>query len=182
MILGDGIYLRLMEERDIKHKVKWLNDPEVRHTLNFSEVSEVSTKQWLNKVALDTTRKDFIACVTESHEPIGYCGFMNINLRDSKVETYMGIGNKEFWGKGYGEEIKKLLVEYAFEELGVNRVYSYVWPNNKGMIKINQNLGLKIEGHLRQDVFSHGVYRDRLLMSILKEDYFKSKDVEGQKY
>ena len=172
MILGERVYLRLMEEEDIPYKVKWINDPEVRRTLNFDyPISKIGTKQWLNRVSSDSTRKDFMVCLKENDLPIGYCGLLNIDIRNSKAESYMGIGNKNYWGKGYGKEIRKLLLDYAFQELGLNRIYSYVWSKNEKMINLNKKVGFKIEGLLRADIFSHGEYRDRYIMSILKEDY-----------
>lgn len=172
MLLGKNIYLRLMEEKDIPYKVKWINDPEVRRTLNFDyPISEVSTKHWLNKVASDKSRRDFIVCLIENDEPIGYGGLINIDIKNSKAESYMGIGNKNQWGKGLAKEIRKLILQYAFEELCLNRVYAYVWSKNEKMINLNKSVGFKIEGILEEDVFSHGEFRDRVVMSILKKNY-----------
>lgn len=172
MLLGDQVYLRLMEERDIPYKVKWINDPEVRATLNFEyPISEVATKQWLSKVSLDSSRKDFIVCLKENDEPIGYAGLLKIEVRNSKAESYMGIGNKEYWGKGYGSDIRKVILEYAFNELSLNKVYSFVWCKNPKMIKLNERFGFKVEGTLRQDVFSHGELRDRVVMGLLRSEY-----------
>lgn len=172
MLLGNRIYLRLMEERDVPYKVKWINDPEVRKTLNFDyPVSEIGTKQWLNKIALDSSRKDFVVCLKDKDIPIGYGGFLNIDIKNSKAESYMAIGNKNYWGKGYAKEVRKVLLEYAFQELGLNKVYSYVWSENEKMINLNKSVGFGIEGLLKADVFSHGEYRDRYVMSIFKKDY-----------
>ncbi|NMB40672.1 MAG: GNAT family N-acetyltransferase [Firmicutes bacterium] len=177
MLRGKRIYLRLMEEKDIPYKVKWINDPVVRKTLNFSyPISEVATKQWLSKVALDSSRKDFIVCLKENDNPIGYGGFLNIDPKNSKAETYLGIGEISYWGQGYGREAMQILLNYAFTELGLNKVYSYSWSENKGMINLNKSLGFKIEGKLEQDVFSHGEYRDRVVMGLLKKDYFAKQD------
>lgn len=172
MLMGEFIYLRLMEERDISYKVKWINDPEVRRTLNFDyPVSEIGTKHWLNKVALNSSRRDFIVCLKENDLPIGYGGFLNIDIKNSKAESYMAIGDKDYWGKGYAKEIRQLLIEYAFKEVGLNRVYSYVWTENKKMINLNKSIGFEVEGLLRNDMFSHGEYMSRYIMGILKEDY-----------
>ncbi|NLZ51823.1 MAG: GNAT family N-acetyltransferase [Thermoanaerobacteraceae bacterium] len=177
MAYEDRVYLRLMEEKDIPYKVKWVNDPIVRRTLNFDyPISEIGTKQWLHKVAMDSSRKDFIVCLKENDKPIGYGGFINIDFRNSKAESYMGIGEKEFWGNGYAKEIRRLLLEYSFEELGLNKIYSYVWTQNEKMVKLNEKMGFKIEGKLVQDIFSHGEYRDRYVMSILRKDYLAIKN------
>ena len=135
MLIGQNIYLRLMEECDIPYKVKWVNDSEVRRTLNFDyPISEVGTKNWLGKVILDNSRKDFIVCLRDNDLPIGYGGFLNIDIKNSKAESYMAIGDKIYWGKGFAKEIRKLLLVYAFDEIGLNKVYSYVWSENDKMI------------------------------------------------
>ena len=172
MLVGERVYLRLMEERDIPYKVKWVNNPQVRATLNFDyPISEVGTRQWLNKVASDNSRRDFIACLIENDIPIGYGGLLKIDLRNSKAESYLGIGEVEYWGKGYANEIRKLILDYAFHELALNKVYSYVWDKNEKMINLNKRAGFSIEGHLRHDIFSHGEFRDRVIMGILRKDY-----------
>lgn len=175
MLFGERLYLRLMEESDIPNKVKWINDPEVRRTLNFNyPVSEIATKQWLNKVALDSSRRDFIVCLKENDTPMGYAGLLSIDVKNSKAESYMGIGEKDYWGKGYAKEVRKVLLEYAFKELGLNKIYSYVWTENEKMINLNKSIGFKIEGNLEQDIFSHGEYRNRIIMGILRDNYLQN--------
>ncbi len=174
MLQGERIYLRLMEEWDVPFKVKWVNDSEVRYALNFDyPISEVGTRQWLNKVALDNSRRDFIVCLRETDQQIGYCGFLDVDLRALKAEIYIGIGEKDYLGQGLAQEIRTVQLDYGFGELGLNKIYSYIWTENKAMIHINKKFGFAVEGILRQDVFSHGEYRDRVIMGLLKKDYLK---------
>lgn len=174
MLDGNNIYIRLMEEKDIPYKVKWINNPKFRHTLNFNyPISEIGTKKWLNSVASDSSRRDFIVCLTDSDEPIGYGGFIGIDYKNSKAESYMGIGNLSYQGKGLATEIRELLLDYAFDELILNKVYAYVWKENKPMISLNEKVGFKIEGLLREDILSHGERRDRYIMGILRDEYFE---------
>lgn len=176
MLVGEKLYLRLMEEQDIPFKVKWINDPKIRATLNFDyPISQISTRQWLTKVAADSSRKDFIACLRENDEPVGYGGFLNIDIRNSKAESYLGIGNVDYWGKGLAYQMRMLLLEYAFLELGLNKVYTYNWPENTRIVKLNERAGFTIEGRLRDDIFSHGERRDRLVMGLLRKDYLANR-------
>jgi len=175
MLYGDRIYLRLMEEKDIPYKVRWVNDPDVRRTLNVDyPFSEVATRNWLQKVSADDSRRDFIVCLVEKDFPIGYGGLMNIDFKNSKAETYMAVGHKEYWGKGYAADIRKRLLEYAFKELGMNKVYSYVWSENEKMINLNKKFGFVTEGLLREDVFYQGEYRNIYIMSLLKREYLEN--------
>lgn len=172
MIRGKNTYIRLMEETDVQHKVEWFNDEEVRRTLNVDfPISIVGTKKWLHNVSLNNTRKDFIICSEADNVPIGYCGLVNIDFKNSKAESYLGIGNKKYWGKGHASEARRLILEYAFNELALNKVYSYVWTENEKMKHINEKVGFKIEGTLRDDVFYQGKFRDKHIMGVLRDEY-----------
>lgn len=172
MIEGKNIYLRLMEELDIPYKVKWINNPEVRGTLNFDyPISEVGTRKWLQKVAGNPTRRDFFVCQKKDDKPIGFGGLINIDYKNSKAESYMAIGDLSAQGRGYGYEIRKLILKYAFQELNLNKVYAYVWEQNKAMFNLNKKVGFKVEGLLREDILSHGELRNRYIMGIFAEEF-----------
>lgn len=174
MLREEKIYIRLMEDKDVPYKVKWINDPEIRHTLNFEyPISEIGTRKWLQSVSGNPSRKDFIVCSIENDKPIGYCGLIGIDYKNGKAESYMGIGEKTLHGKGIGFEIRKILLDYAFYELDLNKVYAYVWEKNMAMVKLNEKVGFQIEGLLRQDILSHGERRDRYIMGILKNEYLQ---------
>src|SRR5699024_1853838 len=113
MIIGENVYLRLMEKRDVKYKVRWVNDPVVRKTLFFQDISEIGTEQWLTKVASNNSRNDYVICENGNDSPIGFASVVNIDLINSSAETYICVGDKNYWGKGYGTEVKKLLTEYV---------------------------------------------------------------------
>src|SRR5690625_2220971 len=111
MLIGDQVYIRLMEVKDVPYKVKWINNHEFRHTLNFDyPLSEISTQKWLHSVSGDSARKDFIVWYKGNDEPIRYCGLIGIDNKNSKAESYMGIGNFEYQSKGIGYDIRKVLL------------------------------------------------------------------------
>jgi len=174
MLTGEKVYLRLMEERDIPYKVKWINNPEIRTTLNFDyPISELGTRKWLNTVSTNPSRKDFIIVHRVKNQPIGYTGLINIDTKSSKAEIYTGIGEKQFQGKGLAYESRIVLLRYAFFELSLNKVYAYNWVENDAIVHLNKKVGFKIEGTLKEDIFSHGELRDRYIMSIFKRDFLK---------
>lgn len=172
MLIGDKVYLRPMETEDVDYKVNWVNDDEIRKTLVFFDfpVSKVATEQWLKKAAIDQTRKDFIVCLKSDDAPIGFAGLTHIDYKNLKAESYMGIGEKKYWGKGLGYDLKKTLLNYAFRHLRLNKVYSYHLTDNQPMIRINLKLGGRKEAILREDVFYNGSLKDRVLISVLKNE------------
>lgn len=173
MINGTTIYLRPMEISDVKFKVNWVNSEEVRKTLAFIDypVSQLATEAWLRKIATDDKRKDFMICLRETNEPIGFCGIKNIDLINQKAESYLAIGDHNYWGKGLGYETKKVLLDYSFDHLNLNKVYSYHQADNAAMIKINLKLGARQEGLLREDMRVNGEMKDMVIISVLQKDY-----------
>ena len=162
-----------MELTDVKIKVRWVNNELVRKTLAFSDypVSELATETWLRKAATDDKRKDFIICLKKNDEPIGFCGIKNIDLFNQKAESYLAIGDVNYWGKGLGYETKKALLNYSFDHLNLNKVYSYHQADNEAMIKINMKLGAHNDGLLREDMRINGEMKDMVIISVLKQDY-----------
>lgn len=174
MIEGKHVYLRLMEDRDVPYKVRWINNPDVRDTLNFDyPISEVGTRKWLHSVAGNSSRRDFFVCQKKDDKPIGFGGLINIDYKNSKAESYMAIGELSAQGKGYGYDIRKLILKYAFNELNLNKVYAYVWEQNEAMYNLNKKAGFKVEGLLREDILSHGEYRNRYIMGIFKDEFLQ---------
>lgn len=175
MLEGQNIFLRLMEIEDVAFKVNWVNDDDVRKSLVFFDypISKIGTEQWLRKSASDPSRKDFFICLKSNNNPIGFAGLSHIDYKSMKAESYLCVGAKEHWGKGYGYEVKKILLQYAFDELQLNKIYSYHLADNHPMININMKLGGRIEGTLREDVFFNGKHCDRVLVSVLKKEMIK---------
>lgn len=78
-------------------------------------------------------------------------------------------------GLGYGKEVMKAIIEYAFEEFGANRFWLDVYPDNHVGISLYEKLGLKKEGVLRQNYKSARGYLDQIVYSMLREEYFDNK-------
>ncbi|GEL07219.1 GNAT family N-acetyltransferase [Salisediminibacterium halotolerans] len=171
MLKHNNIHLVLMEKKHIINKVQWVNDPEVRNTMFFDNISEVGTSKWLDQVSVDPTREDYIVLESERETPIGFASVVNIDYKNSKAETYICIGEKSYWGMGYGTDVKRILMRHVFKNLALNKLYSFNWAENEGMVYINQKLGFTKEGVLRSDRLANGEWKDRVLFSMLKSEY-----------
>lgn len=172
MIKTERLTLRAVEERDIQARVSWFNDPKVLYTLNFEQpIGEASTKQWLDRALRDSRRRDFTVCRSEDDSTIGYGGLLNIDARAAKAEIYGGIGRTDLWGQGLGREMQAALVGWGFRELRLHRIWATVWVENPAMCAIYERLGFKKEGTIRDDVFSHGEWRDRAVYGLLRDEF-----------
>ena len=88
---------------------------------------------------------------------------------------YIAIAEKENWSKGFGKETTRLMVDYAFETLNLNRVQLHVTVENERAVKVYKDIGFKIEGTMKQAMFHQNHYSDFYLMAILKEEWKKIK-------
>jgi RimJ/RimL family protein N-acetyltransferase len=170
MLTGKRVYLRAIEESDVPDRVRAFNDPDVRAELHIAyPFSEVATREWLRRVALDERRKDFVICLRDGDHTIGFIGIVDIEWRHAKAGSYIVIGDKKFWGRGYGKESQSLLIQYGFRELRLNRMYA--WTTNERIVRLKTSLGYRVEGLLRDDIFSNGCFHDRTFLGITLRDY-----------
>lgn len=172
---GKRISLQLVEREHLKKRVEFLNDPEVQKTLNFDyPTSMAKTEAWFSKNVIAPNRVDFSFIRNEDHTVIGFGGFINVNVKARKAELYIFVGDKDCWGKGFGRDGYKLLVNYGFAELGLERIYLYQLSENERAVNATAALGWKTEGLLRKDIWSHGELKDQYILSILREEWEES--------
>lgn len=177
ILKSERVELVLAEEEHLEKRVAYINDPEVQKTLNFDYPTSLSkTRKWFDKTLLDNSRVDFSIFERDNNEMIGFCGFINIEVPVMKGESYIVIGNKDYWGKGYGREANVLLHNYGFIELGLNRIYGFHLTHNKKILKVSEALGKKVEAHLRESIYSHGELKDQYLVAILRSEW-KNNDI-----
>lgn len=130
---GSRIFLQLLEKEHLRKRVEFLNDIEVQETLNFDyPTSLAKTEAWFSKNVLSGNRVDFTFIRNDDSAVIGFGGFINIHARAQKAELYIFIGDKSCWGKGYGRDGYKLLVNYGFAELGLERIHLYQLSERTG--------------------------------------------------
>jgi RimJ/RimL family protein N-acetyltransferase len=98
---------------------------------------------------------------------------MKINHREQNAELGIVIGDRTRWGQGYGQEAVQLLLDFAFTEMNLHRIYLRVDVNNTYAIRCYENCGFVEEGRLREVVYHRGHFEDQLIMSVLRSEYRK---------
>lgn len=176
MLKGEKIYLKLIEKEGLNKRVEWINDSEIQKTLNYDYPTSIArTEMWFSKTIGNLTRRDFEIYTTKDNNYIGFCGLIDIKFPVMKAEFYAVIGDKSYWSGGFGTEVYKILVDYGFKELGLNKIYGYQLVHNNAAHRVVEKLGWKRDGLLRQDLYSHGQIVDRYAVSILRSDWEKNE-------
>jgi len=110
-----------------------------------------------------------------SHKMIGMIGFETITSKFYRAEIAYAFAY-DYWGKGYATEAIKALVDLGFRYMNLNRIFASVDPENARSIRVLEKLGMQREGYLRQNIFHNNAFRDRLIYSILKEEWLQQSN------
>lgn len=88
----------------------------------------------------------------------------------NKAEFGFWIG-VPFWNNGYASEALATVLKFGFEELKLNKIFAHHLVGNEASGKVMIKHGMKMEGHLREDVLKDGKYIDVKFYSILRSEY-----------
>ncbi len=168
LISGDKIVLREKRASDIPDDYEWRSDPELAELdatrplhMSYSDFDRYS-RQELSSPALRSKR---LAVDTADGVHIGNVMFYDIDLRDGEAELGIMIGNKDYWGQGYGTETVKLLLDHMFEAYPFSRVYLHTLEWNRRAQKSFHKSGFKDVKPVRRSGF------DFILMEIWRHEW-----------
>jgi len=167
------VYLRALEIEDLDRTFTWHNDRELYRKIGpFRHVSRATDEEWLRKKqAWSNQELNLAICLTSNSQHIGNIYLRNIHWVDRHAELRIFIGDSDQRSKGYGQAAVRLLVEHAFQDLGLLRVYLFVLEDNRAAIRAYEKCGFVLEGSLRKHFFSGGEFKDCLMMGLLASEY-----------
>jgi len=176
MLKGNSVLLRPVKKSDISYFLKWFNDPEViQYLCLYLPMTEMSEEKYIEELGTTRAKSDapFVIEVIEgaSTKPIGNCGLHQINPKDHNATFGIVIGEKDYWSKGYGTEVSRLIINYGFQQLNLHRISSSAFAFNERSIKLHKKVGFREEGRLRQAMFKNGQYHDQVEFGILREEW-----------
>lgn len=161
-----------------KAELRWQRDSEFIRLADSDPVhfsSEKKIKEWFEKQTEkgpQPERYPFSIRTLAEDKLIGFFG-MYVDLIHSEARVGIGIGERDFWSKGYGTDIMNVCLRYAFLELGVQRVSLEVYEYNPRAVRSYEKAGFRLEGRTRKDVLREGKRSDTLWMGILREEWLQ---------
>ena len=172
MLVGELVRLRLVEEEDLPLLAAWRNTPSIWACFfNKFPLSVAGQKGWFASLEADQRKQLFVICRVENNEPVGTIGLDRIDFANQSAEFgNMLIGKYEHTGQGYATEATELLLSYCFLRLNMNRICLEVYADNAKALKLYERCGFKVEGTLREAQFEGGVFKDLVVMSILRRE------------
>lgn len=95
---------------------------------------------------------------------------LQVNRNHNHAELAYWIG-KPFWGQGYGTEAAQCVLQFAFYDLQLNRVWAAALVRNPASSTVMRKIGMKLEGTFPQHVMKWGQYEDLEYYGILASEY-----------
>lgn len=174
MLSGDRVTLRPIVRDDLPRFLAFFNDVEVE----LAGGGDPPTPKTLKEVEKffdvdadtpDRSKTNF--AIEADGKCIGSCGIFEIDDTFRTCELGIGIGDKEYWGRGYGRDAVKLLLDYAFRLRNFRRVWLEVHSENERAIRAYKSCGFVEEGRLREHAWLDGRYVDVVYMGVLREEW-----------
>jgi len=166
-IMGNRTYIREMTSDDTDLIVNWRNQENVSKYFFFREkFTREMHENWI-KSKIETGKVvQFVVCLIENDMPIGSTYLRDIDKEDGTAEYGVFIGEESARGRGIGKEILGLTLEYAWKELGLNRIRARAISTNEASIQSFLHSGFKKDELIKSVVCSDGSTVDMVMMSI----------------
>ena len=170
---GKNIRLTIFDaEHDAECLARWSQDSEYQQLQSSGPSSLWSVKQikdWMEKHYAEMY--SFTIRTLADDRAIGSVDLGGIDWVVGNAWIGIGIGEREYWGKGYGTDAMNVFLGFAFGSLNLKRISLTVFEYNERAIKSYIKVGFKEEGRQRQWMQRAGQRFDLVFMGILREEW-----------
>ncbi len=144
--------------------IQWASDPLLKEYFRRYPPSHI----WAHCVR-DVFPGSHIIVVDD--EPVGLASLFNIDSISKKAEIGILVDPNKCPNRAkIAVQAMRQVVEYAFDYIGLNKLYCYILPHRDDLRLLLGLYGFKQEGELKEHLFWEGSYHDELLMGLLKKD------------
>lgn len=166
--------LRKLKQKDAPAMLEWMKDLQVTQNLqnDFGSFTMAKVQAFIEKYSDQKFGDDNLhyAITDENDEYLGTISLKNVDLKNKNAE-YAIVTCQKAHGRGYAATATKEILEIAFYELNLEKVYLYVSVKNIAANKFYQKAGFQKEGVFRKHIFIHGKLEDIVWYSMLKSEF-----------
>ena len=172
---GEHVALTPLSAGDLPVMLGWINDrSEVLWNAPYRPVTEAQHAEWFGAIQRQKDTVIFGVRLLDAQRLIGSCQLHSINDIHRSAELQIRLGESEGRGHGYGTEAVQLLLDFAFRDLNLHRVYVHVLGTNGRALRLYEKVGFVREGTLREAAHIDGRYVDIELLGILRDEQTRS--------
>ncbi len=158
-------------DKDLPVLAGWHFDSEYSRLLDGDIASLPTAKQMREFLEKEEDLHFFMIRSLEDDKAIGMVDLSGFNWVSGDCFVGIGLGEREYWGKGYGTEAMNLILGYGFRQLNLHRVSLDVFEYNPRAIRSYEKCGFQHEGRARGALNREGRRWDLIFMGILREEW-----------
>lgn len=172
-LCSNNIYLATLEKEhcrriwdDFEYDFEAITEP-----LNIGHSSS-KADLWFDEIQRDQGNKHIrLGIFLLDGTVIGDVALQDVDWKNRSCSIGLGISKMEYRSKGYGTEAVRIIIQYGFNNLGLERITANTLEQNIGAQRSLEKIGFIIEGRERKAVYFAGRKWDRLNYSLLREEY-----------
>lgn len=167
------IYLRPINEQDSANIVKWRNSDEVRnHCMSKGLITEESHLAFYKTNVLTGKYKQFIVERVDEEfglasYPIATVYLKDIDNENKRCELCLFTSNDVEWGADGQKIAITMMLDKAFNDYGMHKVYSYVFPKYADEVNLLLSAGFAIEAVLKEESFTENIWEDVVRLAVI---------------
>lgn len=168
------VTLRPLAETDVDHILTWVNDSEI-----VGNIAAFSGKAFTREDELEYVRgvvaskADVVFSIFAADDDryLGQVGVHQIHARSKVGRLSCIIGSQDEWGKGFGTAAIASVLDTAFGELSLHKVWLMVFETNERAKRTYSRIGFAVEGVLREEYFHEAGWHNMVRMSMLDREW-----------
>jgi Acetyltransferases, including N-acetylases of ribosomal proteins len=174
LLSGENIQLTALREGEEAVLEKWFNN--IEFLRNYDMVPSVPQEKRgideLMKYYRESNERYIMAVrLKKDGQLIGISGFDDIIWANGTAFMFIGIGESECQGRGFGREALQLLIDYGFNELNFHKIQLNVIEYNDKAVKLYEKAGFVREGIYREYIYRDGRRYHMYLYGMLKSEW-----------
>lgn len=171
MLSGERVILRPFRPDDVEPLWRAKLDPLMWAQTTEAPLTPVTLEEHRARYSEPSTGDGAQFAVDVDGELVGRAGLFNVDTLARHAELGLSL-LPEQQGKGYGRDVLRVLLGYAFRSRNLRRVHLQTLSSNAGALRAYAAVGFVEEGRLREHAWVEGAYDDVVLMSVLRSDWF----------
>jgi UDP-4-amino-4,6-dideoxy-N-acetyl-beta-L-altrosamine N-acetyltransferase len=156
---------------------RWRQQPDVaRFMFSQKPISWTDHLRWLETLEHDPSRKHWI--ITFNRLPVGSAYLTEIDASHSRTMSGLYLAHAEVRGHGVGAAAENLMLTYAFNYLGLEKVSCEIANTNESSLRMHKQVGFLPEGVFRRHVKLNGAWTDVHRLAILRDDWIQKSPTQ----
>lgn len=161
-------------KQDAEHLARWSHDAGYMRLYGADPILPRTAQEFAKGLEKDLARKLdfwFLVRTLADDQPIGIASLDGIELPHREAWFSIGLGDRSYWGQGYGSDASQLMLAYGFRELNLHRISLTVFEYNQRAIRAYERLNFRHEGRARDFLLRDGRRWDMLFMGLLRHEW-----------